>query len=252
MPSPIAMDAIDTITDRNGCNWCHHHEVQKRLWNKPLECNEKGRGDQPQSYKAALLTNATRALWVSQQNSFRNNDYCCRSVNPHNANTMSANRRPLEREALARSGKFMPQISCNESVEVNNKTCKKRTCKFQQKRNCHDTLATRQAHDTHSTNTKGKLTGSTRDTVPRQQNKCEWWWQQQQVPCYFGGIPKIRVVIGYSSGGIFIPAKWCDSLKANCWSNQWQKLVIQSYSHSNRLMATSSKYVYTQRSMGNS
>ena len=128
----------------------------------------------------------------------------------------------------------------------------KRTCKFQQKRNCHDTLATRQAHDTHSTNTKGKLTGSTRDTVPRQQNKCEWWWQQQQVPCYFGGIPKIRVVIGYSSGGIFIPAKWCDSLKANCWSNQWQKLVIQSYSHSNRLMATSSKYVYTQRSMGNS
>ncbi len=46
--------------------------------------------------------------------------------------------------------------------------------------------------------------------------------------------------------------KWSDSLKASCWSKQRQKLVTRSYSHSNRLMATRSKYVYTPRSMGNS
>ena len=42
-----------------------------------------------------------------------------------NTNTTCANRRPLEREALARSGKFMPRIYRNKSVEVNNKTCNK-------------------------------------------------------------------------------------------------------------------------------
>ncbi len=58
--------------------------------------------------------------------------------------------------------------------------------------------------------------------------------------------------IGHNSGGIFISDKWRDLLKASCWSKRWQKLVTQSYSHSNRLMATRSKYVYTPRSMGNS
>ena len=48
------------------------------------------------------------------------------------------------------------------------------------------------------------------------------------------------------------PAKWCDSLKARRLSKQWQKLVSRSYSHSNRLMATRSQYVYMPRSMGNS
>jgi hypothetical protein len=62
----------------------------------------------------------------------------------------------------------------------------------------------------------------------------------------------LDTVIGHSSGGIFIPAKWRDSLKACCWSKRRQKLVTRSYSHSNRLMATRSKYAYTPRSMGNS
>ncbi len=52
--------------------------------------------------------------------------------------------------------------------------------------------------------------------------------------------------------GSFSQLKWRDSLKASCWSKQRQKLVTQSYSHSNRLMATRSKCVYTPRSMGNS
>ena len=59
-------------------------------------------------------------------------------------------------------------------------------------------------------------------------------------------------VICHGVGGILIPAKWRDLLKASHWSKQRQKLVTQSYSHSNRLMATRSKYVYTPRSMGNS
>ena len=36
-------------------------------------------------------------------------------------------------------------------------------------------------------------------------------------------------VIGHNSGGIFIPAKWRDSLKASCWSKQQQKLCWGLY-----------------------
>ncbi len=43
-----------------------------------------------------------------------------------------------------------------------------------------------------------------------------------------------------------------NSLKASCWSKRRQKLVTRSHSHSNRLMATRSKYVHTLCSMGNS
>ena len=43
-------------------------------------------------------------------------------------------------------------------------------------------------------------------------------------------------VIGHGTGGILIPAKWRNSLKACCWSKWWQKLVTRSYSHSNRLI----------------
>ncbi len=50
--------------------------------------------------------------------------------------------------------------------------------------------------------------------------------------------------IGHGIGGIIIQSKWNNKLKASCWSKQQQKLVTQSYSHSNRLMTTRSKYVY--------
>ncbi len=46
--------------------------------------------------------------------------------------------------------------------------------------------------------------------------------------------------------------KWRIMLKASHWSKQQWKLVTWSYSHSNRLMAQRSKYVYTPHSMGNS
>ncbi len=59
-------------------------------------------------------------------------------------------------------------------------------------------------------------------------------------------------VIGHGIGGNDIPAKWHASLKGSPWSKQQQKVVTQSYSHSNRLMALRSKYLYTPRSMGNS
>ncbi len=38
--------------------------------------------------------------------------------------------------------------------------------------------------------------------------------------------------------------KWRGSLKACCRSRQWHKLITRSYSHSNKLMARRSKYVY--------
>jgi hypothetical protein len=55
------MDAIKAITDRNGCNQRHHCEVLKRSQDEPLNRDEEGHGNHPQSHKAALPTNATRA-----------------------------------------------------------------------------------------------------------------------------------------------------------------------------------------------
>ncbi len=57
------MDTIKFITNCNGCNQCHHREALKCSRDKPLNCKEEGCGDQPQSHKAALPTNATRASW---------------------------------------------------------------------------------------------------------------------------------------------------------------------------------------------
>ena len=63
----------------------------------------------------------------------------------------------------------------------------------------------------------------------------------------WGRVLQAMVLAGSSS-----LLKWRDLLKANPWSKQRQKLVTQSYSHSNRLMATRYKYLYTPRSVGNS
>jgi hypothetical protein len=54
------MDAIKAITNHNGRNQRHHCEAPKRPQDKPLNRDKEGHGDQPQSHKAALPTNATR------------------------------------------------------------------------------------------------------------------------------------------------------------------------------------------------
>jgi hypothetical protein len=59
---PIVMDAIKAITNRDGRDQHLHREVQKCSQTKPLKCNEEGHGNQSQSHKAALLTNAAKAL----------------------------------------------------------------------------------------------------------------------------------------------------------------------------------------------
>ncbi len=56
------MDAIKAITNRDGRDQHLHREVQKCSQTKPLKCNEEGHGNQSQSHKAALLTNAAKAL----------------------------------------------------------------------------------------------------------------------------------------------------------------------------------------------
>jgi hypothetical protein len=60
MPLPIAMVAINAITNRVERDQCHHCEAPKFSQNKPLKHNKEGCGNQPQSHKAALPTNATR------------------------------------------------------------------------------------------------------------------------------------------------------------------------------------------------
>ncbi len=75
---PIAMDAIKAITDCDGCNQHHHHEALRPWRDKPLNCDEEGHGNQPQSHKAALPTNATRASW----------DYREYHINTHPATTI--------------------------------------------------------------------------------------------------------------------------------------------------------------------
>jgi hypothetical protein len=56
------MDGIKAIADCDGCNQRNHSEVPKCSQDEPLEGDKEGHGNQPQSHKAALLTNATRAL----------------------------------------------------------------------------------------------------------------------------------------------------------------------------------------------
>jgi hypothetical protein len=55
------MDAIEAITNPDGWDQRHHHEVPKRSQNEPLNRGKEGHGNKSQSHKAALPTNATRA-----------------------------------------------------------------------------------------------------------------------------------------------------------------------------------------------
>jgi hypothetical protein len=55
------MDTIKAITNCNGWDQHHQREAPKHLQDKPLKRNKEGRGNQPQSHKAALMTNAARA-----------------------------------------------------------------------------------------------------------------------------------------------------------------------------------------------
>ncbi len=57
------MDATKAIANSDGCDQRNYRETPKRSWEKPLKCNEEGRGNQPRSHKVALSTNATRASW---------------------------------------------------------------------------------------------------------------------------------------------------------------------------------------------
>jgi hypothetical protein len=56
------MEAIKAITKRNGRDQRHHREVPKHSQDKPLKRKAEVSGNQPQNHKAALPTNATRAL----------------------------------------------------------------------------------------------------------------------------------------------------------------------------------------------
>jgi hypothetical protein len=60
---PIVMAVIYAIINRHGHNQRNHREMPKHSQEEPLKRNKEGHGNQPWSYKAASLTNATRALW---------------------------------------------------------------------------------------------------------------------------------------------------------------------------------------------
>ncbi len=124
---PIAMDVIKAITD---CN----RQSMPSLWgNKALTKQAsqtwQGRPWQSASKPQGGLANerdkiVVRALWVSQQYSSCDNNYCHRSINCRNASTTDARRRHYTGETSGRSGKFMLKISRNEHG-INNKTAKK-------------------------------------------------------------------------------------------------------------------------------
>ncbi len=63
MTLPIAMVAIKAIVNRDGRDQCNFCEMPKCSREEPLKCNKEGRGNQLQSHKADLSTNATRASW---------------------------------------------------------------------------------------------------------------------------------------------------------------------------------------------
>ena len=85
--------------------------------------------------------------------------------------------------------------------------------KQQEQAQPHDTWNARHAHNTHSTDSAGKLTGSIRDTVPRQQDEHEQRQQQQQIPYYFGGILKIRGCL------LFVLCPWPKQEKSSLFSD---------------------------------
>jgi hypothetical protein len=55
------MDTVKAITNRDGRNQHHHCEAPKHSQGEHFKRNKDGHGNPPQSHKAALPTNATRA-----------------------------------------------------------------------------------------------------------------------------------------------------------------------------------------------
>ena len=89
-------------------------------------------------------------------------------------------------EASSRSGKYMPLISYDAIVRINeNKN------KLQKQAQPHDTWNARHARDTGSTNSASESTGSVRDTIPRQQDERKQATTTTATPYYFGGVPEI-------------------------------------------------------------
>ncbi len=170
------MDAIKAITNRDVYNQCHHCEEPKHSQDKPLNHDKEGHGNQPQSHKAALPTNAmraswehresmVRALWVSRQYSSCDDNYHHRSVNPHGASATNARRSHSTQETSGRLGKLMPQISRDE-LGINNKTYKKELASKTKKTwSHHDTYTTGHARPSLD-KPQIELLGRASDTVP--------------------------------------------------------------------------------------
>ncbi len=120
-------------------------------------------------------------------------------------------------------------------------------------------------HESHGS-AWGFLSGHWQESFPTFQYahicKPEWAWSiscdgDKKVQYFFSGSlgNKSEYVIDRQTmvlAGSLSQLKWRNLLKASRWSKRRQKLVTQSYSHSNRLMATRSNYVYTSGSIGNS
>ena len=77
---PIAMDAIDTITNRNGRDWCYHGDVPNHSQSEPLERNNEGRTRRPHQQ-------TRQGCQVTWRNSSRNVDNRHRCVNRREVST---------------------------------------------------------------------------------------------------------------------------------------------------------------------
>ncbi len=190
------MDAIKVTTNRDGCDRCHHREASKLLQNKPLEREEEGQGNQLRSHKRPCQQarqDVVRALWVSQQNSSHDDNYCHRCINRRKTsatNTAMKPGDPLNGKHQADRANSCPWSHTTQALG----STKKAKTSSKNKRSCHDTWNARHGRDTLSINSVGESTGSARDTVPNktkqvrgtttantilvdstQKNKCGLW-----------------------------------------------------------------------------
>ncbi len=162
------MDGIKAITNCNGRNQHHHYEAPKHSRDKPLNRNKEGHGNQPQSHKTALPTNATRASWGRHEYHIDTHPSTTIIITGASIATTQA-RRTQEGDTLWKKPQADWANSCPRSPATNvgsTINIQKRTCKQNKKTQSHrDTYAMHHAQQLPD-KPWTELLGRASDTVP--------------------------------------------------------------------------------------
>ncbi len=212
---PITMDMIKAITDCDRHNQCHHCEAPKRSRNKPLKCNKEGHGDQPQSHKAALPTNATRVLWGRHE--YHSNTHPATTIIVTGASiAVTQAQRTQEGDTLHGKPQADRANSCPRSPTMNAGSItkqQKRTWKQNKKNTRHSRYGTYAMHHTRRSLDKPRteLPGRASDTVPSDDRTSA---SDNNKTYHFVGNPKItRMLIVWCSGLAIAPSSRVQSAK---------------------------------------